>query len=125
MPKLGKYKKNEENEAILETISGPHQQELIISTVKAIEGFVQLSVIALGLLQMAGLLFHKEINRNSARFMRTVSNTIPSERTVADYLRKNIYMLYCFFPDIQLTSFIREHQVPCDYSLDELDSLTA
>jgi hypothetical protein len=110
MPKLKKFKSNDVNQTNLENVTNPNHRKLICSTVKAIECFVQISVIALGLLQLIGLTFHKTINQAGGRFMRTVSNKTPSERTVADYLRKNIYMLFRFFPNFILTSIIHDRQ---------------
>ena len=113
MPKLKKFKNNEINHENLKNVSDPGKRKLIESTVKAIEGYVQISVIALGFLQLLGLLFGQEINSNSRRFMRTVSSVVPSERTVADFMRKNIYMLFRFFPELPLTTIIKERQSVC------------
>jgi hypothetical protein len=110
MPRLQKFKKNDVNQANLESITEKKQRSLIESTVDAIEGYVQLSVIALGMLQLIGLQFGNEINHGHTRFMRTKSNTVPSERTVADYLRKNIYMLFRFFPKMTITLIINARQ---------------
>jgi len=112
MPKLQKYKSNEANQAKLESIDNDQQRKLITGTVRAIEGFVQLSAIALGFLQFIGLMFSHEINNGRVRFMRTISNTTPSERTVADFLRKNIYRLFILFPRIALTTIISSKQIP-------------
>jgi hypothetical protein len=109
MPRLGRYKSNEDNQARLEAVSDPNRRELIESTVKAINGYVQLSCIALGLLQLVGLMFSKEV---SNRFMRSHSNEIPSEATVADFMRKNIFSLFCFFPKLALTAIIFSRQKP-------------
>jgi hypothetical protein len=114
MPKLQRFKSNDINQTALENVSDPCQRRLIKSTVKAIEGFVQLNIVALGLLQVIGLRFGDEINCIGRRFMRTVSNNTPSERTVADYMRKNIYMLFRFFPKMTLTTIIKDQQVPID-----------
>ena len=110
MPKLQKFKNNGINYENLKNVADPRKRRLIKSTVNAIEGYVQISVIALGLLQLLGLLFGQQINRDGRRFMRTVSSSIPSERTVADFMRKNIYVLFRFFPEITLTSIIRARQ---------------
>jgi len=110
MPKLQKFKSNDANQANLENVSDPNQRRLIRSAINAIEGYVMVSVIALGLLQLIGLLFWDEINHGCGRFMRTVSNVIPSERTVADFMRKNIFMLFRFSANMALTSIIRERQ---------------
>jgi hypothetical protein len=110
MPKLQKFKSNDENQASLENVFDLNHRRLICSAVDAIECYVQISVIALGLLQLIGLLFGKELTRGGGRYMRTVSNEIPSERTVADFMRKNIYILFSFFPDMALTLIIKERQ---------------
>jgi hypothetical protein len=113
MPWLRKFKDNETNRAELEAIDGENRRRLIRSAVKAIEGYVQVCIVALGMLQLVGLLFGNDINRAGGRFMRTVSSAVPSERTVADYMRKNIYMLFRFFPHLALTSIIRKRQPRC------------
>jgi len=113
MPKLNRYKSNDDNQAIVEKVTDPHQQALITSTVNAIEGFVQFSCIALGLLQLIGLMFSDEIN-SKFRFMRTTSNSIPSEATIADFLRKNFYMLFRFFPHLAITAIINSRQLSPD-----------
>jgi preprotein translocase subunit SecG len=119
MPKLQKYKSNELNHENLKNVAEPEKRSLIESAVKAVEGYVQLSVIALGLLQVSGLRFGSDINGNSSRFMRTVSNEVPSERTVADFMRKNIYLLFRFFPNMLLTLIIRNQQPSSfDYDFD-------
>ena len=110
MPRLQKFKSNAINHENLKNVTDPEKRRLIKSAVNAIEGYVHISVMALGLLQLAGLLFGQEINHSGGRFMRTVSNPVPSERTVADFMRKNIYMLFRFFPDMALTSIIRARQ---------------
>jgi hypothetical protein len=112
MPKLQKFKKNEVNEAILFNVIDSRKRRLIEATVKAIEGFVQISVIALGMLQMISLHFGDEINRNNRRFMRTITNTTPSERTVADFIRKNIYVFLIYFPNLAMTTLIKKRQEP-------------
>ncbi|BCJ96314.1 hypothetical protein acsn021_38830 [Anaerocolumna cellulosilytica] len=60
MPKLKRYLKKNEKPPI-EDISNPQEQEKIQLTVKAIEGYVMFSCIAMGLLQMISLSFSKDI----------------------------------------------------------------
>ena len=110
MPKLQKFKSNDVNHANLENVTDERARRLITSTVKAIEGFVQLSIIALGLLQLIGLLFGSEINNGTTRFMRTVSNSTPSERSVADFMRKSIFSVFMSLPLLPLTLIIRSKQ---------------
>jgi hypothetical protein len=110
MPKLQKFKCNDTNRLSLEQVEDKRSRELIGSTVNAIECFVQVSVVALGMLQLVSLLFWKEINLGGMRFMRTRSSSVPSERTTADYLRKNIFALFRFFPKMTLTTIIYDSQ---------------
>ena len=110
MPKLQKFKSNDVNHQNLENVIDERARRLIASTVKAIEAFVQVSFIALGLLQLVGLLFGHEINNGSTRFMRTVSNSTPSERTVADFMRKTIYSVFISLPHLPLTRIIISKQ---------------
>ena len=117
MPKLQKFKSNDVNHANLENVTDVHARQLITSTVKAIEGFVQVSIIALGLLQLIGLNFEQEINDSSARFMRTVSNSTPSERTVADFMRKSIYSALVFLPHLAIARIIKSKQIKAFYDI--------
>jgi len=100
-----KFKSNDVNHANLESVTDKRQRALTTTTVNTIQGFVQFSIIALGLFQLIGLLFGDEINSNSTRFMRTKSNVTPSERSVADFMRKN------FFSAFRFSSFLDIHQL--------------
>jgi hypothetical protein len=111
MPKLNKYTKNEvAQDKIKNVISKPDRRNIKL-TVSAIERFALLSCIALGLLQMISILFASTFSDASVRFMRTKSNTIPSEATVADFMRKNIYRLVRFLPDLGITTIISAHMI--------------
>jgi hypothetical protein len=115
MPKLNRYKKNEEQQEQIKTISDESQRANIIACVKAIETHALLSCIALGMLQIMSLLFSSSFSDSAVRFMRTKSNEVPSEATVACFMRKNIYQLFNFFPDLPITRLIKNHQsLPVD-----------
>jgi hypothetical protein len=109
MPKLGRYRGNGESQARLGEVADPGRRELIESTVRAINGYVQLSCIALGMLQLIGLLFASEV---APRFMRTRTSIVPSEATVADFMRKNIFLMFWFLPKLAITAIIKSHQAP-------------
>jgi len=115
MPKLNKYEKNEKNQAKLAAITDAKARASIESTVDAIEGHAMFGCIALGLLQILSLLFVDIFSGNTVRFMRTQSRVVPSEATVADFMRKTIYQLFRFFPHLALTCIIKKQQsVPHD-----------
>lgn len=90
MPKLKKYTTKGEPNPI-EAIQCEKTKQLILSTLKAIEGYVMCSCIAIGMLQIISIKFSKEINKSTFRFLRTKTNSIVSEATVACFLRKNIF----------------------------------
>lgn len=60
------------------------------------------------------LLFSDSLTGKAIRFMRTPSKEIPSEATVADFMRKTIYQLFRFFPDLTITCLIKSRQLEAD-----------
>jgi hypothetical protein len=110
MPKLNRYKNNEKNQESLRSVTDKTAQANIKSCVNAIEGHALIGCIALGLLQMISLIFASAFTDTNIRFMRTKSSDIPSEATVADYMRKNIYLMFHFFCDLSITAFITKRQ---------------
>ena len=119
MPRLKRYKSNDENQEQLKSITDKIARDRIQSTIRAIEGYVLLGCIALGLLQIISIKFASMFSSNKVRFMRTKSNTIPSEATVADYIRKNIYQLFRFFPDLAITAIIKKQQSTPDDPMEQ------
>ena len=117
MPKLKRYLKKNEKTPI-EEIDYPRDKEKIQLTVKAIEGYVMFSCIAMGLLQMISLTFSKEIQTISFRYLRTPSKVIVSEATVMCYLRQNIFHIMAKKPDLSITRFILEKQERPDITKD-------
>ena len=119
MPKLSRFRKNDSHQQLQEKIVDDQARECILKTVRAIESFTLLSCIALGLLQMISIVFASTFIGNAVRFMRTPSKDVPSEATVADFLRKTIYQLFYFFPNLAITLLIKQRQSEPDYSLGE------
>lgn len=115
MPKLKRYLKKDEKHPV-EAISNPREQEKIQLTVKAIEGYVLISCIAMGLLQMISLSFSKEIRVNTFRFLRTPSKEIVSEATIMCYLRQNIFRIMAKKPELSITRYIQSKQEKPDIS---------
>lgn len=109
MPKLNRYLRKNETPAI-EAVCNPAEQKRIQQTVKAIEDYIMLSCIAMGLIQMIALTFSGQIRKDHLRYLRTPSKTIVSEATVMDYLRKNIFRVMMQKPVLSVTRFIIEKQ---------------
>ena len=71
-------------------VAGP--KETIESKVRAIEMFVNLSAVLVGILQILALRFPKEIWRNNTYWLRTYSNAVPSEYITKNVLAKMVLM---------------------------------
>jgi hypothetical protein len=111
MPKLNRYKSNGFHQEQQNAVTEGSKREAVLKTVKAIECFTLLSCIALGMLQMISLLFSDAIAAKAVRFMRTPSKVVPSEATVADFMRKSFYQLFYFFPNLAIAAIIKSKQV--------------
>ncbi len=117
MPKLNKYIKNEKSQEAIRSINNENKRHSIALTVEAIEKHAFLSCLALSLLQLISIKFSEMFSKSTIRFMRTKSNLVPSEATVADFMRKNIYQLFRFHLDLPLTAIISSKQnVADDYA---------
>ena len=112
VPKLNRFAKSGIDN--LETVTNRCDQFSIALTHKAITGFVMLSSIALGLLQMLSLRFANTINNTSTRWLRTKSNKIPSEATTAQLLGKTIFRTFGKRHGLDILHFIEERQSPID-----------
>ena len=111
MPKLNRYIKNDENQDKLRDIDDSKARANILMTADAINRFTLLGCIALGLLQIISLLFTSAFSGSALRFMRSKSNSVPSEAAVAHFMRKNIFHLFRFFPDLSITAIISHRQL--------------
>lgn len=109
MPKLNRFRKKTDPEP-LDQITDENARTRIKLAVKAIEGFIFCAIVATGLLQMIALRFSGTDELQNLRFLRTRRNTIASEATVADFLRKNFFRLLLSHPELPLTRFISDKQ---------------
>lgn len=112
MPKLNRFaKKGAKNP--LEEITPSEDKSLIVNTVKAIEGYVLLSAIALGLLQILSLKFSEKmsLSKYPIRYLRTQSNIIHSEATVACFLRKSIFYVFRKNSKLGISKIIKSKQI--------------
>ena len=109
VPKLNHFSKKEDPDQ-LEAVTDTHERNLILSNIKAIEGFVLFASIAMGMLQLIALDGRSGRAAKKIRYLRTTSLQCPSEGTVMYYARKTIYSLLLQHPDSFITRFIRERQ---------------
>ena len=64
------------------------KQQLIASSVNAIEGFVNFGCIATGILQIIAINHERYINHKYCGWLRTVSSEVPFEKTVMSVIRE-------------------------------------
>jgi len=105
MPKLNKNGTRD-----FSTVINQHQQELIVKAAKAIEGFVNIGCISIGLLQMLAINFSKNIWGGYTGWLRTKTSEIPSEDTVRSVLQQEFYHNFCNYSDTAIFKIIRTKQ---------------
>ena len=114
MPKLNRFKKKTDTDPIEQIIS-PREQKRIKLAIKAIEGFMFCAIVTTGLLQMVSMMFSDTDKFVNLRYLRTKRNSVASEATTADFLRKNFFSLLHKQPDLPLNQIISAKQcVPLD-----------
>ena len=110
MPKLNRYKSNDVQQDNLKNITDDVARGSIQRTVGAIEAYALFGCIAFGLLQIISIKFSHSFTSTAIRFMRTPSKAVPSEATVADFIRRNIFRLFQLSPELAITRVISERQ---------------
>ena len=106
MPKLKRYAKTNEPDRATQ-IKLDRARANVRKAFDASEGYVFCGVVALGLLQMLSLIHFSSCSmKQSFRYLRTTSKSAPSEATVADWLRKNIFRLFTTHPDLAISKII-------------------
>lgn len=114
MPKLNRFKKKTDPDP-LDRVSDPKAQKRIKLAVKAIEGFLFCSIVVTGLLQMVSLQFSGTSELSNLRYLRTRRNSVVSEATVADHLKRNIFWFLYHQPELPIVKIISSKQnVPID-----------
>ena len=120
MPELNRFAPSGRDP--LDTVSIKSDKRLILGAFRATQGYVMISCIALGLLQICSLRFADEINASPLRWIRTRTNLIPSEATTADFLRKNLFKLFDSPTNFSIIRFIKRFQ---PNSRDDVDDAAA
>ena len=109
LQKLNKFKKKGTPDPV-DLITDEHDRKLILGKLRAIEGFVLVANIAMGITQMLSLSVQFQSEVTKSRYLRTVVETRISEATVMCYFRKTIFALLIQHADSPITLFIREKQ---------------
>ena len=91
-PKLNRWAKKGASDP-LDTVTDKKSRERILLALKATEGFAFVSIVAQGLLQLLSLSFSNTEEMANLRYLRTRRQSVVSEATTADFLRKNLFAL--------------------------------
>ena len=92
-------------------IGGFPPPEYSLSKLKAIEGFVLLSSIAMGITQMLSLDQELAPDAQACRYLRTPPRNRVSEASIMYYFRKAFFALMLQHPDSFITRYILEKQI--------------
>ena len=121
MPKLSYYQKKSDPSP-LEQVVEDHARKKILEAVRAIEIHMQLSCIAMGIIQSLSITISERITSEKIRYLRTPSDGMLSEATIMYYLRQNIFRLMVKSPGLSITRFIQEKQTESEIYDDLLAS---
>ena len=112
--KLNHFKKKEDPDP-LQLVNNDHDKSLVLSKLKAIEGFVLLSSIAMGITQMLSLDQELAPNAQTYRYLRTPPRNRVSEASIMYFFRNAFFVLMLQHPDSFITHYILEKQKPVLY----------
>jgi hypothetical protein len=118
MPLLNPFEHAKETVEKLARITDTEIRNKIIDTYKATEGFVMFCCIATGILQLCALQFTKEINLSPVRWLRTYTNTVPSEESTAAALRDSFKKLFNKYPKLHIAEIVAAKMDGEDCSFD-------
>jgi len=109
LEKLNHFKRKSDPDP-LQKVSDEKDRKIILSKLKAIEGFVLFSSIAMGLSQMLSLDDSLKNDFLVCRYLRTAPRDRLSEASVMYFCRKSFFALMLQHPDSFITRFILEKQ---------------
>jgi hypothetical protein len=109
LEKLNHFKRKDVPDP-LQMVDNARCKNLILGKIKAIEGFVLLASIAMGITQMLSLLENLYGDVQSCRYLRTPPRHRVSEASFMYFFRKSFFALSMRHPDSFITRFILEKQ---------------
>ena len=98
----------------LAQVKDSHQQHRIIKTLQAAEGYVMISSIAMGIIQLLCLEHQDDIHISDFRYLRTPCNKVMPEASMMEYLRRNLFRFMAQEGGLTITKIISSKQVPLE-----------
>lgn len=110
-PKLNRYRRKNSPDP-LSLVKDPAEKTRIIRTLKATEGYVLFASIAMGITQMLCLNYENRISVSGFRYLRTYSQSVMSETSMAKYLGRNLFRFMAEQDTLTITKIIFSRQIP-------------
>ena len=118
VPKLDRYLRKAAADP-LEQVKDGQERRRVLKTLKAIEGYVLFSSIAMGITQLLCLKYEGKIQVSDFRYLRTPSHQVISEASMMEYLRRNLFRFMARQEELTITKIISSRQVP--FENEEID----
>ena len=110
VPRLDRYRRKGADDPLLQ-VNDRHNRQRIIKTLKATEGYVMFSGIAIGVIQMLCLKCDGKIRVSRFRYLRTPSRQVMSEASMMEYLKQNLFRFMAQQSESTITKIISNKQV--------------
>jgi hypothetical protein len=106
MPKLNRFGKTGEKDP-LSQVRTKKEKRQIVRAFSAIEKFVMMNLIAVGLLELLALKYSNILDKSPHCWLRTSSQKVVTEASMSRYLRKEFFMQFLKRPYLGILQIIR------------------
>ncbi len=114
VPKWNRYRRKGTSDP-LASVEDRSCRQKIIETLKAMEGYVLLCSIALGIIQLLCLKYSEKIHVSDFRYLRTPSRSVMSEASMMLFLRRNLFRFLAHQDTLTITQIISAKQILFDF----------
>jgi hypothetical protein len=111
MPRLNRFAPKGKGNPLVEVTNAKERQQILGAFI-AIERYVMMKLIAIGLLQFLALKYSPILGKSSFCWLRTSSKKIVSEASMSQFLRKEIFMQFQKRPYLSILQIIRSKMDP-------------
>ena len=89
-------------------VKDSRQQQRIIKTLKATEGYVMFNSTAMGIIQLLCLEYQDDIQVSDFRYLRTPSCKVMSEARMMEYMSRNLFRFMARQGNLTITKIISD-----------------
>lgn len=110
VPRLDRYRRKGCGDPLAQ-VKGFHDRQRIVDTLRATEGYMMFSSIAMGTIQMLCLRYQDDIRVSNFRYLCTPSHDVMSEASMMEYLRRYLFRFMAQQGGLTITKIISGKQV--------------